>query len=71
MDGLDGPDGPPPQQPPDQGWDDLLRTGPARSRDEVIAETRHLLGLDSARRERYEPGLPDVSGLAEELGLGG
>jgi hypothetical protein len=29
---------------------------------------RHLLGLDSARRVRYEP-LPDVSELRAELGL--
>ena len=68
---MDGPGGPDLPQPPDQGWDDLLRTGPARSRDEVIEETRHLLGLDSARRARYQPGLPDVSGLAGELGIGG
>jgi hypothetical protein len=35
---------------------------------ELTAEARHLLGLD-ARKVRYSDGLPDVSGLADELGL--
>jgi hypothetical protein len=68
---MDGPGGPdwPQQEPLDQGWDDLLRTGPARSRDETTEELKRSLGI-GVPRVRYQPGLPDVSGLAEELGLG-
>jgi len=55
--------------PQDRDWDDLLGP-PARPAGdpELVAEARHLLGLDSARRVRHGD-MPDVDGLAEELGL--
>lgn len=57
---------------PDEGGlpsaEELFRTGPDLAPAEVIQETRHLLGLDSARRVRHGE-MPGVDGLAEELGL--
>ncbi len=52
--------------PQDRSWDDLL--GPDRDPAEVVAEVRSSLGI-GVPRVRYGEGLPDVHGLAEELGV--
>jgi hypothetical protein len=54
--------------PQDKSWDELLETRPARPADELQQDMRHLLGID-ARRVRHGEELPDVHGLAEDLGL--
>lgn len=52
--------------PQDRSWDDLL--GPDRDPAEAVAEVRTSLGI-GVPRVRYGEGLPDVHGLAEELGV--
>jgi hypothetical protein len=43
-------------------------TSPDRDPFETVEETRRALGIGTPRR-RYRDGLPDVGGLAEDLGL--
>jgi hypothetical protein len=43
-------------------------TGRDRDPFETVEETRRVLGIGTPRR-RYRDGLPDVGGLAEDLGL--
>jgi len=52
----------------DPGWEDLTIRQP-RDPADVLEEARHLLSLDSAHRVRHRPDGPDVTGLAEGLGL--
>jgi hypothetical protein len=67
-----------PRIPEGTGWHDVEHdivnldiadlTGRPLDPDETLAEVRHQLGI-GAPRARYRPDGPDVSGLAEGLGL--
>jgi hypothetical protein len=48
---------------------DAVQAGPARDPGELLAEIQHQLGIGVPRARYRPPDGPDVSGLAEGLGL--